>query len=92
MMILMKEINKFKIAEFNEIAYTELILSIDVKRRNGKIAFNLIEGFKNKEDDNAASAYERYKIIYEPIFAPKVGKAIWASTLMKNQDPDVWIT
>jgi hypothetical protein len=28
--------------ELNEIAYTELILSIDVKTSSGKIAFNLI--------------------------------------------------
>jgi hypothetical protein len=29
-------------AELNEVAYTELILSIDVKTSDGKIAFNLV--------------------------------------------------
>jgi hypothetical protein len=31
------------------LAYTELILSIDDKRSNGKVAFNLVKGCKNKE-------------------------------------------
>jgi hypothetical protein len=30
--------------EMNEIAYTQLILSIDVKTSSGKVAFNLIKG------------------------------------------------
>ena len=33
----------------NEIAYTELILSIDVKNSNGKVAFNIMKGFKSKD-------------------------------------------
>jgi hypothetical protein len=38
-----------QIIEFNEIAFTELILSIDVKSSNGKIAFNLVKGCKSKD-------------------------------------------
>jgi hypothetical protein len=34
----------------NELAYTELILSIDVKTSSGKVAFNLLKGCKNKYD------------------------------------------
>jgi hypothetical protein len=46
-----------------EIAYTELILSIDVKTSSGKIAFNLIKGCKSKDypDGNAAISWERLK-------------------------------
>jgi hypothetical protein len=33
----------------NEIVYTELILSIDVKASYGKIAFNIVKGCKNKD-------------------------------------------
>jgi hypothetical protein len=36
-------------SDINELAYTELILSIDDKRSNGKVAFNLVKGCKNKE-------------------------------------------
>jgi hypothetical protein len=32
------------IIELNEIAYTELILSIDIKASSGKVAFNIIRG------------------------------------------------
>ena len=40
---------KAKIIELNEIAYTELILSIDVKTSSGKIALNLVKGCKSKD-------------------------------------------
>jgi hypothetical protein len=38
-----------RIIERNEIAYIELILSIDVKSRNGKIIFNLVKVCKSKD-------------------------------------------
>jgi hypothetical protein len=57
---------KSAIIELNEIAYTELILSIDIKTRSGKVAFNLIKGYKSKNypDGNAAVAWERLKNKY----------------------------
>jgi hypothetical protein len=36
-------------ADMNELAYTELILLIDDKTSSGKVAFNLVEGCKNKD-------------------------------------------
>jgi hypothetical protein len=47
-----------KNAEINEVAFTELILSIDAKSSEGKVAFNLVKGCKSKEypDGNAATA------------------------------------
>ena len=88
---------KAKIIELNEIAYTELILSIDVKTSSGKIAFNLVKGCKSKDyvDGNAATAWERLKNKYEPISAPsmvKLEKQFRDLSLKKNQDPEVWIT
>ena len=52
-----EEINKktdegkimMKIFVLNELAYTELILYIDVRTSSGKVAFNMINGCKNKE-------------------------------------------
>ena len=49
-----------RIADLNEIAFTELILSIDVSNSNGKIAFGIVKSCKSKEfeDGNAALAWE----------------------------------
>jgi hypothetical protein len=82
--------------ELNEIAYTELILSIDVKTSSGKICFNLIKGYKSKEypDGNAAIAWERLKKKYEPISAPslvKLEKQFRELSLKKGQDPEIGI-
>jgi hypothetical protein len=48
---------KARIIELNEIAYTELILSIDVKTSSGKTAINIIISCKTKDhpDGNAAA-------------------------------------
>jgi hypothetical protein len=45
-------------ADMNELAYTELILSINDKTISGKMAFNLVKGCKNKfhADGNANMA------------------------------------
>ena len=88
---------KAKIIELNEIAYTELILSIDVKNSSGKIAFNLVKGCKSKDylDGNAATAWERLKNKLEPISAPsmvKLEKQFRDLSFKKNHDPEVWIT
>jgi hypothetical protein len=90
--------NKKSIAiKLNEIAYTELILSIYVKTSSGKVAFNLIKGCKSKDysDGNAAIAWERLKKKYEPISAPslvKLEKQFRELSLKKGQDPEIWIT
>jgi hypothetical protein len=62
--------------EMNEITYTELILSIDVKTSSEKVAFNLIKCCKSKDypDANAAIAWKRLKNKYEPISAPSLVK------------------
>jgi hypothetical protein len=67
---------KSKIIELNEIAYTELILSIDVKASSGKTAFNVVESCKTKvyPDGNAATAWEKLKNKNEPVSAPTLVK------------------
>jgi hypothetical protein len=82
--------------ELNEIAYTELILSIDVKTSIGKIAFHLIKGCKSKDypDGNAAISWERLKKKYGPISAPslvKLEKEFRELSLKKCQDPEILI-
>jgi hypothetical protein len=63
-------------AEMNELAYTELILSIDDKSSNGKVAFNLVKGCKNKDyvDGNASMAWERLRNKFETTSAPSLVK------------------
>jgi hypothetical protein len=86
-----------RIADLNEIAFTELILSIDVSHSNGKIAFGIVKSCKPKEfeDGNAALACEKLKKKYDPIFAPllvKTERMFKESRLGKNEDPELWIT
>jgi hypothetical protein len=68
--------NKSMIIKLNEIAYTQLILSIVVKASSGKVAFNIIRGCKTKDypDGNGAIAWERFKNKYEPVSAPSMVK------------------
>ena len=86
-----------KIFDLNELAYTELILSIDVRTSSGKVAFSMVKGCKNKDytEGNAAMAWERLKNKYEPTSAPslvKTERLFRKSSLSKNEDPDAWIT
>jgi gag-polypeptide of LTR copia-type/Zinc knuckle len=83
--------------ELNEVAYTELLLSIDVKTSNGKIAFNIVKGCKSKDHPggNAAIAWDKLKNKYKPMSAPsmvKLDKQFRDSVLKKGEDPEVWIT
>jgi gag-polypeptide of LTR copia-type/Zinc knuckle len=87
---------KKEIADLNEIAFTELILSIDVSNSNGKIAFGIVKSCKSKEfeDGNAALAWEKLKKKYDPISAPllvKTERMFRESMLGKNEDPEIWI-
>jgi hypothetical protein len=83
-------------ADMNELAYTELILSIDDKTSSGKVAFNLVKGYKNKDyaDGNARIAWERLRNKFEPSSAPSLvnlEKKFRQCSLKKGQDPDIWI-
>jgi hypothetical protein len=80
------------IIKLNNIAYTELILSIDVKASSGKVAFKIIRGCKTKDypDGNGAIAWERLKNKYEPVsetLMVKLEKQFRKLSLKKGQDP-----
>jgi hypothetical protein len=84
-------------ADMDELAYTELILSIDDKTSSGKLAFNLVKGCKNKDyaDGNASMAWERLRNKFEPSSAPslvELEKQFRLCSLKKGQDQDIWIT
>jgi hypothetical protein len=48
----------FRIIDLNEMAFTELVLSIDVSSNSGKIAFGIVKRCKtnDNEDGHAGSA------------------------------------
>jgi hypothetical protein len=72
-----QEVKKLTIAsEMNELACTELILSIYDKTSSGKVTFNLVKGCKNKDfaDGNASVACTRLKNKFEPSSAPSLVK------------------
>jgi gag-polypeptide of LTR copia-type len=84
-------------AGMNELAYTELTLSIDVKTISGKVTFNLVKECKSKEyvDGNTFMAWERLKNKFEPLSAPylvKMEKQFRQCALKKGQDPEIWLT
>jgi hypothetical protein len=64
------------VADMSELAYTELILSIDDKTSSGKVTFNLVKGCKNKDYANgkASMAWERLNNKFEPSSAPSLVK------------------
>ena len=78
----------------NELAFTELVLSIDVSSSAGKIAFGIVKSCKTKEykDGNAVLAWEKLKKKFEPISAPslvKTERMFRESKLNKDEDPEV---
>ena len=86
-----------KALELDELAFTELVLSIDVSSSAGKTAFSIIKSCKTKnyEDGNAALAWEKLRKEYEPASAPsllKTERVFRESKLSKDEDPEVWIT
>jgi hypothetical protein len=85
------------IIKLNEIAYIELILSIDLSASNGKVALNIIRVCKTKDylDGNGTIAWERLRNKYELVSEPsmvKPEKQFRELSLEKGQDPEIWIT
>jgi hypothetical protein len=85
------------ITDLNEIAFTELILSIDMNNSKGKIAFGIVKSCKSKEfeDGNAALAWGKLKKKYDPISAPllvKTERMFRESRYGKNEDLEIWMS
>jgi hypothetical protein len=47
--------------ELNKVTYTELLLSLDVKTSNGKIALNIVNGCKSKDHPDGNAAWDKLK-------------------------------
>jgi hypothetical protein len=84
-------------ANLNEMAYTELILSIYVRRSSGKVMFRIIKGFKSRNytDGNSALAWDKLKKKFDPVSAlslVKTERAFRQIKLEKGKDPVIWVT
>jgi hypothetical protein len=88
---------KSVIIKLNEIACTELILSMGVTASSGKVVLNIIRGCKTKDylDGNGFIAWERLRNKYELVSEPsmvKPEKQFRELSLEKGQDSEIWIT
>jgi gag-polypeptide of LTR copia-type len=84
------------LTDLNGIAFTELMLLIDVSNSNGKIAFGMVKICKSKgfEDGNVALDWEKLNKKYDPISDTslvKTERMFRESRLGNNEDPEIWI-
>ena len=64
-----EEIKEYKkMCELNELAYSDLIMSMDTSTTAGKVAYDLVKSSKSKDfpDGNAAISWKRLKHKYLP--------------------------
>jgi hypothetical protein len=63
-------------ADLNQLAFSELKLSIDVCNSIGKCAFGILKSYKTKdyEDGNATQAREKPKKKFNPVYVPTLVK------------------
>lgn len=86
-----------KIRNLNEYAYGELVMSMDISKPSGKVAFSIVRSSKSSDyvDGNAAIAWQRLTAKYAPTTAPslvKLERQFRQSKLKLKSDPDAWIT
>lgn len=87
-----------RLAELNEEAYEDIILSIDHTTKEGKVAFSLVKNCKTAEfpEGNCKLAWDRLESKYAPKTVPsllKLKKKFANSKLeTKDQNPDEWIS
>ncbi len=91
------DLKKLATRQMNDLAYSELILSIDTTQSGGKVAFSIVKGSKSTDykDGNANKAWRGLKAKYQPNTAPsrtKLHSQFYQSQLRKTVDPEVWIT
>jgi len=88
---------KSKICEKNELAFEELVFSIDTTGGDGRVAFQAVCCCKNDDykNGNAADAWARLTAKYAPNIAPiklELKSEFQQSKWDVTQDPNVWIS
>jgi len=89
---------KLKLRKLNELAYKELILSINADEGAGRVIFQLVKGCKTADlkDGDASLAWKRLVSKFAPKTAPNKLelKMEFQKCVLKSasEDPDEWIT
>jgi len=92
------EKKQIEIREANELAFEELVLSIDTSQPEDRVAFQSICSCRptDYKNGNAADAWKRLSEKYTPSMAPMKLELKLEFQRMKlrdaSQDPDVWIS
>jgi gag-polypeptide of LTR copia-type len=86
-----------ELADKNKKWFGDLILSIDCTKPTGKVAFATVKNAKTKEipGGDLFLAFTRLKTKFEPSTTPQLmqlTKEFHSKSLMRNQDPDIFIT
>jgi hypothetical protein len=92
-----KDKAKQKLRTLNELAYEDMILSIDGGSDSGRVAFQIVRNSKTSDlnDGDAALAWKRLNDKFEPKIAPnrlKLKNEFYSSKLKNKDNPDMWIT
>ena len=82
--------------DINKLAYRDLILSINHKTKEGKVAFKIVKNTKSKDypDGNATEAWSHLVRKYSPKTTPsllKYKREFENSKLKAGADPEEWI-
>jgi hypothetical protein len=85
-----------RIIDLNEMAFIELVLSIDVSSYNGKMAFGIVKSCKTKvyKDGNARLSWEKLKKKYDPASDPSLVKTeilFRGCKLGRDEHSETWI-
>ena len=84
--------------ELNDIAYEDLILSMEGNTEAGKVAFQIVRGARSElfKEGDAALAWKRLRNKYESKSAPSrlnlKNKFVNSKLKTAREDPDVWLT
>ena len=87
------------VGQINELAYEDIILSIDHKTKEGNVKFKLVRNCKRENEfpeGNCHLALDRLVAKYEPHAAPSYLDLMYTfenNALMSiDEDPNEWIT
>jgi len=92
------DVDKLRLRRANEMAYEELLLSIDGTKSSGRVAFNIVKLAKTDElpEGDAALAWKRLVNKYATKSAPSLMalKSEFTNSKLKSKkhDPDEWLT
>ena len=94
---LTKDKDQELLSKQNDLAYSDLILSINTETAPGKVAFTFVRSSKTTDypNGNAAEAFRRLRNKYKPKSAPVVARlcaTFFGNKLKQGHDPDVYIS